>query len=357
MTTGSIVLVAIVAVIAIVAVVVAVMLSLRGRGDSPLEGSAAPWYQVLLAVGLLVLVTIVFVQVTVPHFSTLPAGSSGLGAGAGAGADAGWRTERAVAFVSVMIAVAGLGLIAYLAYVIAGLSRSTREGTASGDPRSGDSAENPVGPRVLGLLALVIGLLLLAWLHLSPAQQYATMLQLIYPATFALAVVLLFDKATRAWSVKTTAEAFREWLLCDLLVLLLALGFVNLLRSSAIAETYASFFWDTLHVVGFLFVFWLLDRKLTRHRFLVAYCYFALLPILLLIWRAAQAVEAPPDLSWWATIWPFFSLALFFLVLEIITLAASRDAEQRALPAAKDTLFVLLYAIALLVSIPEAPAA
>ena len=353
MTTGSIALVAVVAIIAVVAVVVAVMLSLRGREESWLQAGAAPWYQVLLAVGLLVLLAIVFVQLAVPHFA---AGQSGAGATAGAG----WRTEsRAIAFVTVMIAIAALGLIAYLAYLIAGLSRTPpREGGARDDAEPGGPGhENPVGLRVLGLLVPVIGLLLLAWLYLPPAQQYATMLQLVYPATFALAVVLLFDKATRAWSVKTAAESFREWLLCDSLVLLLALGFLNLLRAPEVAETYASFFWDTLHIAAFVFVFWLLDRKLTRHRFLVAYCYFALLPLLLLIWRTTQAVAAPEDLSWWGSIWPFFSLALIFLVLEIITLAATRDAEQRAVPAIKDTLFVVLYAVLLLIAIPETPAA
>ena len=51
--------------------------------------------------------------------------------------------------------------------------------------------------------------------------------------------------------------------------------------------------------------------------------------------------------------WPFFWLAVVFFVLEIIALIATRGSENQAVPAMKDGLFVLLYAVFLLVAIPE----
>ena len=167
--------------------------------------------------------------------------------------------------------------------------------------------------------------------------------------------VLLFDKATRAWSVKTGGETVREWLFCDGLVFLLVLGYLNL-RQAAAPENYAALELDLLFIVLFFVVFWLLDRALTRYRFLLAYGFMILLPIMLLVWRLVQAVAAPEGLSWWSTIWPFFFLAMIFFVLEIIMLIATTGPERSGLGAAKDAVFMVLFGILLIVAIPEAAA-
>ena len=186
------------------------------------------------------------------------------------------------------------------------------------------------------------------------------MLYLIYPASLALALVLLFDKATRSWSPKNTWASVREWLYCDLITFLLILGFINL-RQSGTEGNYAYLFWDMLHITLFFFIFWLLDRKLTRYRFLIAQAYLILLPIGLLIWQTTQLLPPPedapplaPPVSWWSTIWPFFYLAIVAFVLEIIALIASRNADQHPVPALKDIIFIALYAILLISAIPEA---
>jgi hypothetical protein len=160
-------------------------------------------------------------------------------------------------------------------------------------------------------------------------------------------MVLVFDKATRTWGTKGAAETVREWLFCDLLIFLLVLAFLNA-RSVAKPEAYASSFWDMLNVVLFFFAFWALDRAAARGRFLLGYGYLVIVPLLLLIWQTMQAVAAPA--SWWASIWPFLILAIVFFVLEAITLI-SASGERQTLPAVKDTLFVVLYAILLIVAV------
>ena len=52
-----------------------------------------------------------------------------------------------------------------------------------------------------------MAILLLCWIALAPATQYALMTQLIYPASLGVALVLLFDKATRTWGLKPGAES------------------------------------------------------------------------------------------------------------------------------------------------------
>jgi hypothetical protein len=187
---------------------------------------------------------------------------------------------------------------------------------------------------------------LLCWIALAPAAQYGLIAQLIYPASFGVALVLLFDKATRTWSVKPGAESLREWLLADLLIFLLVLQFLNL-RGAAKPEAYAGSFWDLLNLVLFFIAFWVIDRTAMRGRFLLGYGYLVVLPLLLLIWQAAQGVAAAA--SWWASVWPFVILAGVFFVLEAVTLVSSTG-ERQALPAVKDTLFVVLYAILLIVA-------
>ena len=53
--------------------------------------------------------------------------------------------------------------------------------------------------------------MLLCWIGLAPADQHALIVQLLYPASLGVALVLVFDKATRAWGEKSAAEATREW--------------------------------------------------------------------------------------------------------------------------------------------------
>ena len=47
-----------------------------------------------------------------------------------------------------------------------------------------------------------------------------------------------------------------------------------------------------------------------------------------------------------------FFLALAFFVIEIVTLFVLRDNRGHAVPAVKDALFVVLYAIFLIVAVP-----
>ncbi len=265
-----------------------------------------------------------------------------------------WRSDtRAIIFAAVMVALAVIGLIVSFAYALVQSSRPVAprralEVTAAEvTPAAATAAPAPSPLRVLGLLALVLAVLLLCWIYLPAAGQYGLVVQLIYPASLGVAVVLLFDKATRTWGTKGGAESAREWLLCDLLIFLLVLAFLNL-RSVAKPEAYAASFWDILNVVLFFAAFWLLDRSAARSRFVVGYGYLVILPLLLLIWQAVQGVAAAA--SWWASMWPFLILAGVFFVLEVVTLVSSTG-ERQTLPAIKDSIFVVAYAILLMVAV------
>ena len=319
------------------------------------EGAANRWYQYLLAALLLLVVVILGVW----QFST-----EGL-----LGQAEDWRGDsRAIAFFVIMLVVAGLGLAGFLIYLIAQSSRRVagvppRSTTAAAAAAPGEAAPapgpdtqaTPAGLRLLGLLALFLAFLLLNWVYLAKGEQYLAVLHLIYPASLAVALVLLFDKAARRWNVKDTAENLREWLLCDGITFLLILGFLNL-RQHEGGEKYAAMFWDVLHVALFFLIFWLLDRTLTRIRFLIAHAYLIALPILLLIWRAVQGVAAAPDLSWWSTIWPFFFLAIIAFVLEVIVMLIQGGEGKHGLGAVKDAVFVAVYGILLIIAVPEAAA-
>jgi hypothetical protein len=306
------------------------------------------WYEFLLALILLLAVVVLAVW----QFS-----ADGLLAQA-----VDWRADdRAILFFVVMLIVAGLGLVAFLIYLIA---ESSRAGTVAVEPVAAPTAEptasqpavqTPSGVRLLGLLLLLAAFLLLNWIYLDRAEQYALVLRLLYPASLAVALVLLFDKASRTWNVKGATENLREWLLGDAMVFLLFLGFLNLQRDGG-GEKYASMFWDVLYVALFFVVFWLLDRKLTRYRFLVVHAYFIALPILLLIWRAVQGVVLPETLSWWSSVWPFFFLAIIALVLEVIILLLPGSGERQVIPTIKDALYLVIYGVLLIVAIPEAAA-
>ena len=208
---------------------------------------------------------------------------------------------------------------------------------------------------MLGLLALFLAFLLLNWVYLARGEQYLVVLALIYPASLAVALVLLFDKAARGWNVKGGAENVREWLLCDGLTFLLILGFLNLQHHEG-GEKYAAMFWDVLYVALFFLIFWLLDRTRTRLRFLVAHAYLIAMPILLLIWRTVQGVTMPADLSWWCSIWPFLFLAIIAFVLEIIVMLIQGNEGKQGLGAVKDGVFVAVYGILLILAVPEAAA-
>lgn len=251
-----------------------------------------------------------------------------------------------------MIAIGVAGLVAFLVFLYLRFARRPRTGPEPAqDAESGTTVESPSAVRLLGLLLLALAFLVLNWLYVAKAQQFTLMMTAIYPAGLAVALVLLFDKATRSWSVKSRLEGVREWMYCDVLVFLYLLGFLNLLSANG-GENYHVLFWDLLHIVSFLFVFWMVDRKFTRLRFLVAQGYMILLPILLLIWRVLQEVETPDDQSWWSSIWPFFYLAIIAFVLEVIALLATRESKSQVLQTIKDFLFIALYAILLIVAIP-----
>jgi len=323
--------------------------------DDVSEGAPNRWYQYLLAALLLLVV----VALGVWRFST-----EGL-----LGQAVDWRADsRAIAFFVIMLVVAGLGLIGFLVYLIASASRRSAVGrthatgsapTASVAPADalpeGNTQPISAGLRMLGLLALLLAFLLLNWIYLARGEQYLVVLALIYPASLAVALVLLFDKASRGWNIKGGAENVREWLLCDGMTFLLILGFLNLQHHGG-GEKYAAMFWDVLYVALFFVMFWLLDRTHTRMRFLIAHAYLIALPILLLIWRAVQGVAQPADLSWWSSIWPFLFLAIIAFVLEIIVMLIQGNEGKQGLGAVKDAVFVAVYGILLIVAVPEAAA-
>ena len=83
-------------------------------------------------------------------------------------------------------------------------------------------------------------------------------------------------------------------------------------------------------------------------RFLLGYGYLVVAPLLLLIWQSVLGVAGPA--SWWASAWPLVILAAVFFVLEAVTLIAS-SGERQTLPAVKDAIFVLAYAVLLIVAV------
>ncbi len=335
---------AVLAVIATVLVVIGAVHLGRERGGAADRGAPAGrprWFELLLAVVLLAALVALAVSLALEW-------SPQLGAGGG------WRTQtRSGVFMGVMLAAAALALVFLAVFLVARVSRRTDADTV---PDTGAAVEStttgsPAGIRLLGLLLLAFGILVLGWAYLDPPGQAALVLRVLYPASFAVALVLLFDKATRSWTPKERAEGVREWLLCDLIVIALVLGFLNLEQFEA-RDAYRGFFWDITHIAAFFLVFWLLDRTGFRGRFLVATGYLALLPLLLLLWRWLHEVEAPAELSWWSTVWPAFFLGLAFFVLEIISLIAHRGARGHLVPAIKDAVFVALYAILLVAAAP-----
>ena len=264
-----------------------------------------------------------------------------------------WRGDtRAITFAAIMVGLGCIGLAASLAYTLFQSTQSQapkRLPEAIAETAVVDETAVPAPSRLgfLGPLVLAPAILVTCWIALSQAEQYELLFQLIYPGAFGVTLVLLLDKAARIWGTKRGSETVREWLFCDLLAFLLVLAFLNL-RSGAKPETYGGTFWDLLNVVLFFAVFWAIDRTSARSRFLVGYGYLIVLPLLLLIWQTSQGV-AVGSVSWWASMWPFLILAAAFFILEVITLVASTG-ERQILPALKDALFVVLYAVLLIVA-------
>jgi hypothetical protein len=305
--------------------------------------SGQRWFEYLLAVLALVGLVVAVIVVIVFLYPS------------GIVLETAWRGEtRSTVFLVAML-VFGLG--ALVAFVIGMFVRrrvgvpaaGTEGGSASSVP---NTVETPAGTRLLGLLVLVVAFLVLNWVYVGTIGQYRLMVGLVYPAVLGVALVLLFDKATRAWSIKAKGEPFREWVFCDAAVFLIFLGFLNLIQF-AVAESYNALFWDLLNLVLFFFVFWLVDRKVTRYRFLVAYAYFVLAPILLYIWQLVHTVEDVVEtVAWWSSVWPFVILAIIFMVIEIIALIATRGSQRQAGGAVRDTVFIALYGILLLGAAP-----
>ena len=344
MSTIGIVALLILAVVAAALVVVAAVRLGRTRRPSPGETVARKrpsWYEILLAAVLLLVLVILAVSFAIEVTSV---GS----------ATEGWRSgARSNLFLGVMLAVAALALLFLAAFLLARLPAAGATPTASeGGAVQAGTVRDPAGSRLVGLLLLAIGIVLVGWVYLDPASRADLMARVLYPAAVAVGIVLLFDKATRSWTPKTPAEGFREWLLCDLILITLVLGFLNLEQLEG-RDAYGGFLWDMVHIAAFFLVFWCLDRTSMRGRFLVGLGYLTLLPLLLVLWRWVQEIEAPAEIAWWSTVWPVFFLALAFFVLEIISLLVLRDNRGHLVPAVKDTLFVVLYAIFLIVGAPS----
>ena len=337
---------AVLAVVTTVLVVVGALHLGRQRRVAIADRATAPaslWYQFALALLLLAILMGVGASIALEFTSA-----------AGGSADT-WRGGvRANLFLGVMVAAIVLGLLFLVVYLLARMPAPVQVASVD-DAREGADLspvrESAGATRLLGLLLFAVGILLLGWLHLEPVVRAALVSDLLYPAAIAVALVLLFDKATRSWTPRTRAEGFREWLLADLMVFALVLGYLNLLGLPDPAS-YAGFGFDLLHIAVFFAVLWLLDRTNFSGRFLVAVAYFTLLPLLLLLWQWAHEIEAPAELSWWQTIWPVFFLSLVFLGLEVIALLAFRGARGHMAPAIKDALYVVLFAAFLISAIP-----
>ena len=317
-----------------------------GRRERPSTPGRGPrWYEFLLA------------AILAAGLAAAIAGAAWWSRGAG-----GWRGETAGdVFLIAMLAVAAVAAAAFVVHLLTRIPRRSGQGGTGED----EARESPAGVRLLGLALLAAPILIAAWVYAPPALAYALAADLLYPAVFALALVLLFDKASRGWAVKSGAVSFREWLYCDAFAVLLVLGYLNL-AANAVPEEYGAFFWDTLHAALFVFAFWLVDRKFTRLRWLAGLAYLTLLPALHAAWASAAAAAPAEgaDPSWWSTPWPFIALGLAACAVEIIVLAAAGRADgggvedDRRQGAAgcivKDAVFFVLYGGLLIAAAPAA---
>lgn len=265
-----------------------------------------------------------------------------------------WSAPGVREFLLPVVITAALLLFALVLVLLAVLHfRASAPATGAGATAGAGSVETPAGVRLLGLFAFLLAIFLLGWLYLPSEQEYRLMLNVVYPASIAVGVVLLFDKATRAWNPKGGWETAREWFYCDAILILLVLGFVNLMQLSEVSQ-YQTLVWDLLFIVLFFFIFWLVDRKLARSRFLVAQIYLLLMPLMLLIWTAANSATPVETLTGNTMFWLLMVLPFIAFLMEIIALVASAGAGNSAVPAIKDMLFFVLYAIFFIIAIPVA---
>lgn len=331
-------------------------LAMRSKAKAAIGQTVAytpQWYEFLLAAIVMIVAAILFLWQFPP------------------GGQANWGEDsRSMTFFVIMMIISALGIVVFLLTVFWRISQQPKDaaeaapGALAATPLAPEPAaepaelarhESPSAVRLLGLLGFIVAFLILNWTWVPRPDQHFLMLNLIYPAGLVVALVMLFDKANRTWNVKLPGETIREWFYLDAVLFLYILAFLNL-RQSGGGEAYAAMFWDVVSVVGFLFIFWIIDRKTTGLRFLVTHLYFVALPILLLIWRTVQNVKAPAETSWWSTIWPFFGLAVVFLVLEVIILIINRDSKNQTIGTVKDVIFLILYVILLIAARPEAAA-
>lgn len=306
------------------------------------------WYELLLAAAFLLIVALVALRQFVP------------GSGEAWGEDG-----RASTFFVVMMIAGGGALAIFLISLFWRLARSDETETparlaakpaqAEAPPQPLAKHQTPSALRLVGLLGFAIAFLILNWAHVPPEQRHALMLSLIYPAGLILALVMLLDKASRAWDIKAPGTAMREWLYANMLLVLYVIAYLNLMGTTDPAA-YGGMFWDMVHVAGFLLVVWILDRKASRLRFLLVHAWLIALPLLLLVWRSQMGIEASEDISWWDTVWPFFLLALVFFVVELIILIATDEGGETGIGTFKDVVFLVIYVILLISARPEAVA-
>ena len=308
--------------------------------EQQIEAGKPKWFEYLLAVVAVVGLIAAVIAVIMYWYPF------------GADHESSWRSgTRPLVFLVGMLLIGVVALIVFIVTIASrrfSADRIPQEKILPDIPQV-EPVRAPAGIRLFGLLAVVVAFLALNWIAVDKSNQYLLMVYLMYPATIGVALVLLFDKATRAWSVKKKGEPFREWVFCDGMIFLLFLSFLNLVNNGG-AENYNALFWDVLYLTLFFFVFWLVDRKVTRYRFLVAYAYFLIAPILLFIWRIVRGVQLPETLSWWSTVWPFTVLAGIFLIIEIIGLSVTRGSNRQAGGAIRDVIFIVLYGVFLLVA-------
>jgi len=187
-----------------------------GRGPGQAAARSPRWYEFTLALILLAAVA-AFIIWLISSGSQWVWGET----------IADWRSDtRTIVFAAVMVALGVIGLVVSLAYTLvqsADRAAPRPEAMAAAEtPTAGATAAPGPSPlRVLGLLAVAVAILLLCWIGLSAAEQHGLMVQLIYPASLAVTLVLLFDKMTRTWGAKPGLEALREcslptfWYFCS----------------------------------------------------------------------------------------------------------------------------------------------
>src|SRR5262249_54197435 len=96
-----------------------------------------------------------------------------------------WRSDnRTIVFAAVMVALAVVGLVVSLIYALVQTSQAdapvrrggavtTAPAEATAAPAAAAAPPSPSPLRMIGLLLLVVAILLLCWIGLAPATQFA----------------------------------------------------------------------------------------------------------------------------------------------------------------------------------------